>query len=187
MNALRKTIFHFPLKFHLCSLQKVQNLVFSPGNRFNRSWNRFNRFWDCSSATPALTCLTVRAVRKVVADVFGKPVQPDFSRLNQFWIRSSLRLSRSVDRVLPGGNRFNRFSNRFNRFLPLFSQRLPAFGGSFIYPPHSLSYLLPPLPRSLGWPNSQQVHSFHLSHPQSHLLQSFEGPLVWGELDRTRC
>jgi hypothetical protein len=57
-----------------------------------------------------------------------------FSRLNRFWIRSSLRLSRLVNRDLPGGNRFNRFENRFNWFLPLFSQRLPAFGGSFIYP-----------------------------------------------------
>jgi hypothetical protein len=26
----------------------------------------------------ALTCLTVRAVRKVVADLLGKPVQPEF-------------------------------------------------------------------------------------------------------------
>jgi hypothetical protein len=57
-----------------------------------------------------------------------------FSRLNQFWIRSSLRLSRLVNRDLPCGNRFNRSENRFNRVLPLFSQRLPAFGGSFIYP-----------------------------------------------------
>jgi hypothetical protein len=55
-----------------------------------------------------------------------------FSRLNRFWIRSSLQLSRLVNRDLPGGNRFNRFST-------LFSQRLPAFGGSFKYPPHSLS------------------------------------------------
>jgi hypothetical protein len=65
-----------------------------------------------------------------------------FSRLNRFWFRSSLRLSRLVNRVLPGGNRFNRSVNRFNRLTPLFSQRLPTFGGSFIYPPHSLSYLL---------------------------------------------
>jgi hypothetical protein len=116
----------------------------------------------------------------------------NFSRLDRFWIWSSLRLSRLVNRDLPGGNRFNRSVNRFNRFLPLFSQRLPAFGGSFIYPPPhtlslSLSYLLLPLPRNLGCPNSQQVHSFHLSHPQSHLLQSLEGSLVWGELDLTRC
>jgi hypothetical protein len=62
----------------------------------------------------------------------------NFSRLNRFWIWSSLRLSRSVNRDLPGGNRFNRFVNRFNQFLALFSQRLPAFGGSFKYP-HTLS------------------------------------------------
>jgi hypothetical protein len=78
MNALEKNHFYFPQKLHLCSLQNIQNLVFSPGNRFNRSLNRFNQFWDCSSAIPALTCLRVRAVRKVVADLLGKPVQPDF-------------------------------------------------------------------------------------------------------------
>jgi hypothetical protein len=71
MNALEKNHFYFPQKLHLCSLKNIQNLVFSPGNRFNR-------FWDCSSAIPALTCLTVRAVRKVIADLLGKPVQPDF-------------------------------------------------------------------------------------------------------------
>jgi hypothetical protein len=117
----------------------------------------------------------------------GNRFNRNFSRLNWFWIQSSLWLSRSVNRDLPGGNRFNRSENRFNRFSALFSQLLPAFGGSFIYPPHSLSYLLLPLPRNLGWPNSQQEHSFLLSHPQLHLLQSLEGSLVWGELDLTRC
>ena len=54
--------------------------------------------------------------------------------LSRFWNRSSVRLSRPVDRDPPG-------RNRFNRFLPSFSQRLPAFGGSFIYPlTHSLSF-----------------------------------------------
>jgi hypothetical protein len=71
MNALEKNQFYFPQKLHFCSVQNTQNLVFSPGNRFNR-------FWDCSSAIPALTCLTVRAVRKVVADLLGKLVHPDF-------------------------------------------------------------------------------------------------------------
>jgi hypothetical protein len=62
----------------------------------------------------------------------------NFSRLNRFWIRSSLRLSRSVNRDLLGGNRFNRSVNRFNRFLALFSQRLPAFGDP-LNTPHTLS------------------------------------------------
>jgi hypothetical protein len=114
-------------------------MLFSLWNRINRTWNRFNRFLECFSATPALTCLTARAVRKIIADIFVKPVQPEFSQLNRFWIRSSLRLSRSVNRDLPGGNRFNRFVNRFNQFLALFSQWLPAFGGSFKYPPPTLS------------------------------------------------
>ena len=61
-----------------------------------------------------------------------------WARLNRFWVRSSLRLSSSVNREPPGGNRFNQFKNRFNRFLVHFSQRLPAFGGSFKYP-HTLS------------------------------------------------
>jgi hypothetical protein len=68
MNALEKNHFYLPQELHLCSLQNIQKLFFSPGNRF----------WDCSSAIPALTCLTVRAVRKVVADLLGKLVQPDF-------------------------------------------------------------------------------------------------------------
>jgi hypothetical protein len=71
MNALEKNHFYFPQEFHLCSLQNIQKLFFSPRNRFNR-------FRDCSSAIPALTYLTVRAVRKVVADISGKPVQPEF-------------------------------------------------------------------------------------------------------------
>jgi hypothetical protein len=69
---------------------------------------------------------------------FGNRFNRIFPRLNRCWIWSSLWLSRSVNRDLPGGNRFNRFVNRFNRFSVLFSQRLPAFGGSFKYP-HTLS------------------------------------------------
>jgi hypothetical protein len=81
----------------------------------------------------------------------GNRFNRNFSWLNRFWIRSSLRLSRSVNRDLPGGNRFNRSVNRFNRFSALFSQRLPAFGGSFKYPPpHSLSSLLRLSPRFLS-------------------------------------
>jgi hypothetical protein len=37
-------------------------------------------------------------------------------------------------------------------------------------------------PRILGWPTLKQEHSIHLSHPKSHSLQSFGGPLVWGEV-----
>jgi hypothetical protein len=61
-----------PTKTPLLSSSKHSKFGFSPRNRFNRSWNRFNRFWDCSSATPALTCLTVRAVRKSRCRFFGK-------------------------------------------------------------------------------------------------------------------
>jgi hypothetical protein len=79
MNALEKNKFYFPQKTPLLFSSKYSKFGFSPENRFNRSWNRFNRFWDCFSANPALTCLTVRVVRKVAADLLGKPVEPDFS------------------------------------------------------------------------------------------------------------
>jgi hypothetical protein len=105
----------------------------------------------------------------------GNRFNRNLSRLNRFWIRSSLRLSRSVDRDHPGGNRFNRSVNRFSA---LFSQRLPAFGGSFKCPPHSLSSLLLLSPRVLSWPNPNQRHSIHISHLKSHPLQSIEGSLV---------
>jgi hypothetical protein len=73
---------------------------------------------------------------------FGNRFNRIFPWLNRFRIRSSLWLSRSVNRDLPGGNRFNRFS-------VLFSQRLPAFGGSQRLP-HSLSSLLLLSPRFLS-------------------------------------
>jgi hypothetical protein len=65
MNALEKNKFYFPQRLHFCSVQNTQNLV-------SALKNRFNRFWDCSPAISALTCLTVRAVRKVTADIFLK-------------------------------------------------------------------------------------------------------------------
>jgi hypothetical protein len=127
--------------------------------------------------------LPVNPVRKSrVQSFFENRFNRIWVRLNRIWGRSSLRLSTSVNRELPGGN-------RFNRFWVYFSQRLPAFGGSFIYPPTlSLSlHSLLPSPRILDWPTFKQEHSVHLSHPKSHLLQSFEGPLVWGEVNLTRC
>jgi hypothetical protein len=60
--------------------------------------------------------------------------------------------------------------------------------GDPLYTPHTLSlHSLLLSPRFLGWPTFKQEHSIHLSHPNSHLLQSFEGPLVWGEVDLTHC
>jgi hypothetical protein len=73
---------------------------------------------------------------------------------------------------------------------PVFSQLFPTatnFWG-ILYIPLTLSLRsLLPSPRILGWPTLKQEHSIHLSHPKSHLLQFFEGPLVWGEVDLTRC
>jgi hypothetical protein len=69
-ECLLKNHSYSPQKFHLGSLQNFQNLLFSFKNQFNRTWNRFNQFLDCFSATSALTCLTVRGVRKVVCRYF---------------------------------------------------------------------------------------------------------------------
>ena len=81
------------------------------------------------------------------------------SLLSRFWNRSSVRLSRPVDRDPPGRNRFNRFENRFNRFLLLFSQRLPAFGGSFIYP-LTLSLSFTPASPTNSWLTNLQTSAF---------------------------
>jgi hypothetical protein len=78
MNALEKNKFYFPQRLPFLFSSKYSKFGFSPQNRFNQSWNRFNRFRYCSHATSALTCLTVRAVRKVAADIFQKPVEPNF-------------------------------------------------------------------------------------------------------------
>jgi hypothetical protein len=87
-----------------------------------------------------------------------------------------------------GGNQLNRFQHRLNRFSVRIPQRPPAFGGSFIYPLHSLSlHSLLPHSRFLGWPTLKQEHSTHLSHSKLHFLQLIEGPLVWGEVGLTRC
>jgi hypothetical protein len=132
------------------------------------------------SLSVLLVCQSILS-EKVVYRFLENRFNQILARLNRIWGRSSLRLSPPVNQNPPGGNRFNRFSVNF-------SQRLPAFGGSLIYPSHSLSlYSLPPSPRILGWPTFKQEHSIHLSHPKLHLLQLFEGPLVWGEVDLTHC
>jgi hypothetical protein len=100
------------------------------------------------------------------------------SRLTRFWIRSSLRLSRSVNRDLPGGNQFNRFVNRFNRFLALFSQRLPAFGGSFKYPPppphtHTLCLFITSTLSTISQLTKPQTKAFN-----SHLTPEITSPSI---------
>jgi hypothetical protein len=71
MNALEKNKIYLPQSFPFLFSSKISKFGFSPQNRFNR-------FWYCSPVTSALTCLTVRAVRKVAADIFQKPVEPNF-------------------------------------------------------------------------------------------------------------
>ena len=72
-------------------------------------------------------------------------------------------------------------------FWPTSPNGCQLLGDPLNTPTHSLSSFTPALPRFLGWPTSKQRHSFHLSHPKSHPLQSFEGSLVWGEVDLTHC
>jgi hypothetical protein len=110
-----------------------------------------------------------------------------FSWLNRFWIRSSLWPSRSVNRDLRGGNRFNRITNGSTGFWFFSPNGCQLLGDPLNTPRHSLSSLLLLSPQFLSWPNSKQGHSIHISHPKSHLLQSLEGSLVWGEVDPTRC
>jgi hypothetical protein len=173
--------FYFPQDFHLCSLQNVQNVLFSLWNRFNRTWNRFNRFLDYFSAIPALTSLTVRAVRKVVCRYFWETGSTRFFPGSTGF--GSGRVSGWVDQwtkiflVETGSTGFWLFSSNGCQLL----------GDPLNNPPHSLSSLLLLSPRFLSWPNSKQGHSIHISHPKSHLLQSLEGSLVWGEVDLTRC
>jgi hypothetical protein len=71
MNALEKNKFHFPQSLPLCSLQNSQRLVSAPKTGSTG-------FGTVHPVTSALTCLTVRAVRKVAADIFLKPVEPKF-------------------------------------------------------------------------------------------------------------
>jgi hypothetical protein len=59
-----------------------------------------------------------------------------------------------------GGNRFNRFQDRLNRFLVRIPQRPPAFGGSFIYPLHSLSSFTS-APFTISWLTYFQTRGFN--------------------------
>jgi hypothetical protein len=78
MNALEKNKFHFPQSHPLCSLQNSQRLVSAPKTGSTGPETGSTGFGTVHPATSALTCLTVRAVRKVAADIFLKPVEPKF-------------------------------------------------------------------------------------------------------------
>jgi hypothetical protein len=58
----------------------------------------------------------------------------------------------------------------------------PAFGGSFIYPLPLLSSFTS-TPSMNSWMTNSQTSAFiSSSTPKSHLLQSFGGPFMWGEV-----
>jgi hypothetical protein len=131
---LRKTNFTSHKKHHFYPPQNTQNLV-SALETGSTGHETGSTGFGTAPLPPLLRPVWQSELsEKVTADLLGKPVQPDFPLLNRFWNRSSLRLSRLVNRDPPGRNRFNWSENQFNRFLLLFSQWLPAFGGSFIYP-----------------------------------------------------
>jgi hypothetical protein len=172
---LLKKHYYSPQKFHLGSLQNFQNLLFSFKNRFNRTWNRFNRFLDYFSATSALTSLTVRAVRKDVCRYFLEIGSTGF---------------------FPGSTGFE--SGRVSGWVDQWTEIFLVETGFRFFSPNGCQLLGDPLntPHTLSlhyfcslhsWPNSKQGHSIHISHLKSHLLQSLEGSLVWGEVDLTRC
>ena len=78
MNALEKNKFYFPQSLPFCSPQNTQNLVSAPKTGSTGPETGSTGFGTVHPATSALTCLTVRAVRKVAADIFQKPVEPNF-------------------------------------------------------------------------------------------------------------
>jgi hypothetical protein len=144
-------------------------------------------FWTVSSATSVLPVWQSKAIKKVVWRYFLKicstgffPGSTDFEsgRVSDWvdqWTEIFLVETSSTD--LQTG------STGFWSFSPNGCQLL---GDPLNTPPHSLSSLLLLSPWFLSWPNSKQGHSIHISHPKSHLLQSLEGSLVWGEVDLTR-
>ena len=75
---LRKTNFTYHKDSPFCSLQNTQNLVSAPKTGSTGPETGSTGFGTVHPATSALTCLTVRAVRKVAADIFLKPVEPKF-------------------------------------------------------------------------------------------------------------
>ena len=78
MNALEKNKIYLPQSSPSCSLQKSQSLVSAPKTGSTGPETGSTGFGTVHPATSALTCLTVRAVRKVAADIFLKPVEPNF-------------------------------------------------------------------------------------------------------------
>jgi hypothetical protein len=161
MNALEKDQFYFPQKLHFCPPQNTQNLVLALETGSTGPETGSTGFGTAPLPPLLWPVCQSELSEKVTADLLEKPVQPDFPLLNRFWNRSSLRLSRIVNRDPPGRNRFNWFENRFNRFLLLFSQRLPAFGGSFIYP-LTLSLSFTSAPPMKSWLTKLSTSAFIL-------------------------
>jgi hypothetical protein len=134
-----------PTKTPLLFSSKYSKFGFSPENRFNR-------FWDCSPAISALTCLTVRAVRKVAADIFFKTGLAEFFPYSAGFetgrVSGWVAQWTGIPLVETGSTGLKTGSTGFCSFSPNGCQLL---GDPLYTPSHSLSHLLLPLPRILGW------------------------------------
>jgi hypothetical protein len=171
---------------------------------FTRSWMLLEKPLSLpTKVSPWFTSVFSKSVHQ-----FRKPVQPDLlspsdlpvnsvrkSRVRSFSKTGQPDLSSAQPNLGPVESPAESLSERrtpwWKPVQPVLSPLFPTaanFWGILYIPPHTLSlHSLLPSPRFFGWPTSKQGHSIHLSHPNSHRLQSFEGPLVWGEVDLTRC
>jgi hypothetical protein len=114
---------------------------------------------------PPLTCQSAnqKLSEKSCAEFFKNRFNKIWARLNRFWVRSSLRLSSSVNEnflVETGSTGLRTGSTGFWSTSPNGYQ---LFGDPLNTPTHSLSSFTSALPRFLGWPTSKQ--RAHLKDP----------------------
>jgi hypothetical protein len=190
-NPLRK---HFTRSWMLLEKPLPLPTKFSPWftSVFSKSVQQFpksvqpdlklaHRFLHCS------LCHFLTCQKKLCADFLktgSTEFWPGSTRFGAGPVSGSVSHWTENPLVETGSTGFRTGSTGFESTFPNGHQLL----GDPLYTPHTLSlHSLLPSPRILGWPTLKQEHSIHLSHPKSHLLQLFEGPLVWGEVDLTRC
>jgi hypothetical protein len=140
MNALEKTIFYFPQEFHLCSLQNIQKLFLALETGSTGPETGSTSFGTVPLPSLLWPVWQSELSEKSLQIFWENRFSRIFSRLNRFWIRSSLRLSRLVNRDLPGGNRFNGLKTGSTGFYP-FSPNGCQLLGDPLYTPHTFSLI----------------------------------------------